>query len=343
MGIRPRRCRRLAAALGALLTVLAGLSGGAGEGGAGPAPEPRERLRPGRLLYANDDDWDWAAPQGKETTRLAEYGRMAWSALDWIEEGLAAVRGLAVGSLPLDYLAPAGSLDKARGDDGRRRHYEEVGHEAGLLARRLKPGAEGAPDVVLLMRNSSDDPEPAFGQADLDAVRAFLRRGGRVIVLDDWGAYRPVLEAVLAEGDAGKPVRPAAGQEALRKKVLELVKLLGADEWAVREKATTDLIALGPDVVDVLAGVASDDPEVRERLRRVTAATGRRGGGQEDESRSLSDEQVEALLARAKRAGKSAEVRKILRNGNQEPGRALVMEFAAEHPEAGKQEQKGAD
>src|SRR5262245_1347002 len=81
------------------------------------AQEKATLSKEGRLLYANDDDWDWATPQGgKEFARLSVYGRMPWSALDWMEEGLPEVRGMLVGVPPLigDYLTMA-DLNRIRG------------------------------------------------------------------------------------------------------------------------------------------------------------------------------------------------------------------------------------
>src|SRR5437867_3052291 len=71
----------------------------------------------GRLIYANDDDWDWASPDGaNEPCKLSVYGRMEWSALDWMEEGLPEVRGVLIGTPPAvgDYLSMA-DLNKIRG------------------------------------------------------------------------------------------------------------------------------------------------------------------------------------------------------------------------------------
>ena len=45
------------------------------------------RASEGRLLYANDDDWDWVSPKSIEADRrskLSNYGLMEWSALDTI-------------------------------------------------------------------------------------------------------------------------------------------------------------------------------------------------------------------------------------------------------------------
>ena len=55
----------------------------------------------GRFLFAGDDDWDWASPLGaRKRSKLVRYGAMAWSALDWAEEGLEEVRGVLVGVPP---------------------------------------------------------------------------------------------------------------------------------------------------------------------------------------------------------------------------------------------------
>jgi formylglycine-generating enzyme required for sulfatase activity len=54
-----------------------------------------------------------------------------------------------------------------------------------------------------------------------------------------------------------------------RRRVAELMPRLGNDEYAVREKATRELIALGKDILPILEGIKSDNPEIQGRLESV--------------------------------------------------------------------------
>jgi formylglycine-generating enzyme required for sulfatase activity len=57
--------------------------------------------------------------------------------------------------------------------------------------------------------------------------------------------------------------------EEQRRRVAELIPRLGNDEYAVREKATRELIALGKDILPILEGIKSDIPEIQGRLESV--------------------------------------------------------------------------
>jgi formylglycine-generating enzyme required for sulfatase activity len=57
--------------------------------------------------------------------------------------------------------------------------------------------------------------------------------------------------------------------EEQRRRVAELIPRLGNDEYAVREKATQELIALGKGVLPILEGIKSDNPEIQGRLESV--------------------------------------------------------------------------
>lgn len=62
----------------------------------------------------------------------------------------------------------------------------------------------------------------------------------------------------------------AATQEDPTRKIDELVRQLGAEEFAVREKATEELKRIGKPAEEALRkALAGDDPEVRERARAV--------------------------------------------------------------------------
>jgi HEAT repeat protein len=67
--------------------------------------------------------------------------------------------------------------------------------------------------------------------------------------------------------------------EATRKKVAGLIQLLGDEEFAVREKATTDLIEIGAAARPMLSAALRDtDLEVRRRARRALEAIGPAAG-----------------------------------------------------------------
>jgi formylglycine-generating enzyme required for sulfatase activity len=57
--------------------------------------------------------------------------------------------------------------------------------------------------------------------------------------------------------------------EEQRCRVAELIPKLASDEFAVRDKATRDLIALGKGVLPILEGIKSDNPEIQGRLESV--------------------------------------------------------------------------
>ena len=62
----------------------------------------------------------------------------------------------------------------------------------------------------------------------------------------------------------------AAPQDDTARRIDELVKQLGAEEFAVREKATEELRKIGKPAEEALRkALAGDDPEVRERARAV--------------------------------------------------------------------------
>jgi hypothetical protein len=80
--------------------------------------------------------------------------------------------------------------------------------KAGTIARAL--AAEQPPNVILLMRNSLADPEPELTSKDGAALTMFLAAGGRLIVLDDWGLFGPVLDALTGVEPSASRARVAA-------------------------------------------------------------------------------------------------------------------------------------
>jgi formylglycine-generating enzyme required for sulfatase activity len=60
--------------------------------------------------------------------------------------------------------------------------------------------------------------------------------------------------------------------EEQRRRVAELIPRLGNDEYAVRDKATRELIALGKGVIQILDGIKTDNLEIQGRLAAVKSA-----------------------------------------------------------------------
>src|SRR5262245_16532929 len=191
------------------------------------APVPLAPLSPeGRLIYANDDDWDWATPErANKPSGLATYGRMAWSALDWMEDGLDKVDAMLVGTPPElgNYLTMA-DLNKLRGNGGKR-GYERIDHKENTLAKLLR---DQKPHHVVILKQDCGPPNVPISQDDITAAVEYVRRGGRLIILDDWKCYRRLVEPF---GDAKnfaapKPAKPPPVDPGLHKRVLDQVTLL---------------------------------------------------------------------------------------------------------------------
>jgi hypothetical protein len=291
---------------------------------AAPSTAPARISDEGRILYANDDDWDWASPLGaKEPCALSTYGKMDWSALDWIEEGLDAVNCFCMGTLPDAYLSLEQlSQTRHHGD----RSYSYLLHEPGTLAKIL--GGRAPPQAVLLMRNCTGEFEADFTEQDLAALASLVQHGGRLIILDDWGIYAKVIDRFLKDAPL-VAAPPAAGE--LENRVTALATRLGDDDFAVRENATEQLIAMGKEILPLLEKIRSDDPEVNNRIRHIRAGL-TRPPPSHDQSSSLSNQDMEGLLARVRQRYPQAALRDMKRNGSGEPGKALVIRVPATNP-----------
>jgi WD40 repeat protein len=69
------------------------------------------------------------------------------------------------------------------------------------------------------------------------------------------------------------PVKPPKARRMLQPEdVAKLVSQLGASRFAVRESATRHLLTAGEAIIEQLAEMQSDDPEVNHRLERIRAA-----------------------------------------------------------------------
>lgn len=259
----------------------------------------------GRFLFAGDDDWDWASPLGAgNPSKLVRYGAMAWSALDWAEEGLAEVRGVLVGVPPNPMKTMSmPDLSKLRGGHATYQHHPQA---PGVITRLLR--AEHPPNVIILMQNSSRV------AADPDAISVkelvtFVKGGGRLVVLDEWGRYKSVLNAVvetsltLPPGEA-IPETPAAKRpdpqpkdkdehnlegnnqggdppEAQKEKTREtrekelktslskLIPKLGDQSFKVRDATSSEIREMGPEVLTFLEEFQGDDPEISSRIAQL--------------------------------------------------------------------------
>ncbi len=151
------------------------------------------RLSPeGRFLYADDDDWDWAAPiNTNQKCGLSVYGRMPWSALDWMEVDLDEVRGVLIGTPPLigSYLTMA-DLNRVR-NAGPKRSYKQLRHTATVLRDLLRD--KQPPNLIIMMQDSGPVGLP-ISPPEVEAALEFVRRGGRLLILDDWTCYRKFVE-----------------------------------------------------------------------------------------------------------------------------------------------------
>src|SRR5581483_1586583 len=206
----------------------------------------------GRFLYADDDDWDWASPLGtKEPCGLSAYGRMPWSALDWMEEGLSEVRGVLIGTPPAsgNYLTMA-DLNRVR-KAGPKLGYDQVPHKADILSDLVKD--RKPPNVIIMMTDIGlNTGKPPITAADVEAGLEFVRRGGRLLILDDWKYYRDLVSPFVDEkrfGHVGAKQPPDAD---LKKVVAEKLQQLNSDNFRVREKATAELLKMGLAIVPLL-------------------------------------------------------------------------------------------
>jgi hypothetical protein len=221
----------------------------------------------GRFLYANDDDWDWASPLGaNKLSGLSTYGKMPWSALDWIEEGLDEVRGVLLGTPPLlgNYLT-MGDLNQLRGA-GPKCSYENIYHKPGALAAQIT--GKKPPNVIILMQDIGSNGKPVITQAEVAAAFDFVARGGRLLVLDDWFYYRDLIAPFL-DVQRFQPEKVAQLTAAEQDKALEHVKLLNHPNFPAREQAMAELMKLGVKVVPLLESIKPTSAEQEYRIQAL--------------------------------------------------------------------------
>jgi hypothetical protein len=272
----------------------------------------------GRFLYADDDDWDWATPLGaNQPCRLSVYGRMPWSALDWMEEGLTEVRGVLVGTPPAsgNYLTMA-DLNRIRGA-GPKRSYEQIQHKANILADLLK---DKRPPNLIIMMQDLGPPKIDITGKDNAAALEFVRRGGRLIILDDWKCYRTLVGQFLDKKHFAPVKPPAKPEPAVRKVVDEKVRLLDSPKFVTREKTQAELIKMGRQIVPILEAFKPVSLEQQCRIDKIIRVL-----------RPLvpalagNDPWLAEAVETARSLHSTCEVRTISRNGPQEPGTALLL------------------
>jgi hypothetical protein len=300
----------------AAVAAVAVASWASGQGPQAPTRLPAE----GRFLYADDDDWDWATPAGaNEPCRLSIYGRMPWSALDWMEQGLPEVRGVLIGTPPAsgDYLTMAG-LNRVR-NAGPKRSYEQLAHTPNILANLLND--KRPPNLIILMRDLQTEPLPPVTASEAEAALAFVRRGGRLMVLDDWKCYRLLVEPFL---EKKRFPQPPPRDAALRKAVEQKAQLLGSDNFRAREKARAELLKLGDRIVPFLERIKPSSLEEQRRLDGILRAL-------RPPLAELAkyDPWLNEAAQAARAIHPTCRLKRISRNGNQEPGLAICIRLPA--------------
>jgi hypothetical protein len=273
----------------------------------------------GRLLYANDDDWDWATPlDAKQASGLAVYGKMPWSALDWLEEGLDDVRGVLIGQPPLlgNYLT-MGDLNRIRGA-GPKRSYEHLPHRGNLLRELMKD--KKRPNVIILMQDTGPA-SPEITAEDVEAAWRFVKGGGRLLILDDWTCYRSLMTPFV-DGERVAPRNVAPPDKNLEKEVAARVSLLGDADFKAREKAFHDLLKMGRPIHDILSKIKPDNLEAARRVQRILElirppAPDFAGG-----------DWLAAVAKQATALYAHAEVKGITRDGPMLPGAALCIRMS---------------
>src|SRR5262249_23788416 len=151
----------------------------------------------------------------------------------------------------------------------------------GRPVQGVKVSAEGKPDLSLffsresglLVKYAYPERHPATGK---DALHEVVLSDYRE--LDPGKADEELLTA--AKGAAGGAdlldfLRKRTPRTAVTAQVWELIKLLGDDDFAVREKASAKLTTLGARAVPMLRQAArSPDPEVARRANKCLEAMG---------------------------------------------------------------------
>jgi len=232
-----------------------------------------EKSTQGRFLYAGDDDWDWASPLGTDDPcKLSRYGAMSWSALDWAEEGLDDVRGVIYGSPPtMPKFEKMEEFSKMRGGHT---NYEIQKPEPGGIEKLM--AGDSPPNLFIVMQNKGVD-AAKLADEDVTSLMKFVKEGGRLVVLDDYRRYLPMLTTAIEEASKHPPLikEPVPKEEVVPldpKQIEKLVADLADEKFAVRVTAKDGLIKLGPGIFDHIDIVTVEDLEIRARLTQIRAA-----------------------------------------------------------------------
>jgi hypothetical protein len=170
------------------------------------------------------------------------------------------------------------------------------------MAQAVRPGRVGATPSV---RRPKESAMSAARSCLLAACLSALASARPGVGVEDEGAraYESALKAAGVRSDGESLLaylRKRTPSEALEAKLAALVRRLGDDEFAEREKASAALVRAGRRAVPFLRPAVRDpDPEVARRARRCLEAS---GPGKKEVTLA-----VVALLARERPAG-SAEV-----------------------------------
>jgi hypothetical protein len=281
----------------------------------------------GRLLYANDDDWDWVSPkdiEAEKRSRLAAFGSPGFSALDDMEKGLPTVRGLVIGTLPINTLDMP-ELNRLRGD-GKTKPYRHTPFKPGGISKLL--AGDEAPTIIILMQQV----RPVFQltKPDIDALSGFLRRGGRLLMLDDRGgdytAFTQLAKRLRPPAPKLDPEQQKQRDAARTQRVHKLVEQLGDAKFTIRQQAADDLLAMGKAIAPTLRSIKSDDPEVTIQIERILAAfepplrTAAHG--------QVSNEDMKALyIALLQHWPKRVELKPMTRDAGAKAGQVLILQL----------------
>jgi hypothetical protein len=228
------------------------------------------------------------------------------------------VRGVLVGTPPeVGKYLTMGDLNRVRGA-GPKRSYEHLQHRPGILAGLLRD--KRPPNVIILMHDTFSGGRPPITPEEVEAAQEFVRRGGRLLALDDWKYYGALVEPCAK----AKPLPPPpAPDPKLAERIRQQARLLGADDFRTREKATAELLRLGPQVVPILERLHPTTQEEQSRIQKLLRAL------RPPAAKAVDEDWLAGLAERVRAAHPGSELKRISRNAQHQPGWALCVHIRA--------------